>query len=84
MKSRRKILPSVNNAFIEYTEEEERVFAFDLTNYVNSITRRENVDEDNINEWFNYNANDLDFEHLTILSLILLNSSWGIRYGFEK
>lgn len=30
-----------------------------------SITRGENVNEDNIDEWFNYHVNKPGFEHLT-------------------
>lgn len=57
------MLPSVENTLIEYTTEE--VTAFDLTNFVKSITRGENVDKDNIDEWINSDGNDPSFEHLT-------------------
>uniref|UniRef100_A0A2S2QZ92 Jerky-like n=1 Tax=Sipha flava TaxID=143950 RepID=A0A2S2QZ92_9HEMI len=63
VKSWRKILPSVENTLIG--EEEKEVSAFDLANFSKSLTRGENVDEENINEWINCDANDQGFERLS-------------------
>lgn len=62
VKSWRKILPSVENTLIR---EEVEVSAFDLAIFSKSLTGRENVDEGNINEWINCNANDPGFERFS-------------------
>ena len=64
VKSWRKILPNVENTLVESAEEEE-VSACDLANLAKSVTGGGNVDEDNIVEWINCDANDPGFEHLT-------------------
>ncbi|KAL4152893.1 hypothetical protein QTP88_000726 [Uroleucon formosanum] len=46
-------------------KEEEVVSAFDLANFSKSLTGGENVDEENINEWINCDANDPGFERLS-------------------
>lgn len=47
----------------EYAEEE--VFVFDLVNYAKSINGGKNIDEDDIDEWFNCGINYQGFENLT-------------------
>ena len=54
----------MENTLVESTEEEE-VSACDLANLAKSVTGGGNVDEDNIVEWINCDANDPGFEHLT-------------------
>jgi len=56
----------VENTLLGYAEEEEEeISAFDLANFAKSITQGENVDEDNIDEWINCDANNPGFEHHT-------------------
>lgn len=49
--------------FRKYVEK-DKVSAFDLFNYVKSVNAGKNIDEDNIDEWFNYGINYSGFEHL--------------------
>ncbi|VVC41732.1 Hypothetical protein CINCED_3A018470 [Cinara cedri] len=66
VKSWRKILPSVENTLIGEEEEEVSTCgSLDLANFSKSLTGGENVDEENINEWINCDANDPGFEHLS-------------------
>lgn len=46
-------------------EEDEEVTASDLANLAKSVPGGSNVDEDNIVEWINCDANDPGLEHLT-------------------
>ncbi|VVC39681.1 Hypothetical protein CINCED_3A023089 [Cinara cedri] len=45
--------------------EEEEFSAFDLANFSKSLTGGENVDEENINEWINCDADEPGFERLS-------------------
>lgn len=45
-------------------KKKEEISTFDLANFVKSITEGENIDEDDIDEWINCDANDSSFEHL--------------------
>lgn len=60
VKSCEKILPNVENTFVESAEEEE-VYYYYLTNFVKSLTEGGNFDNDNIIEWFDCDANDPGF-----------------------
>lgn len=57
------MLPSVEITLIEYVEEE--VFTLNLISYAKSINGGKNIDEDDIDEWFNCGINYPGFEHLT-------------------
>ena len=60
LRSRRKILPNVENALVEFTEEEE-ISAHDLENLDKSVTGGKKVNERNVEEWFNCDTNDSGF-----------------------
>lgn len=67
VRSWRKLLPNVerNNNQITCQEETECLSAATLVDLVKSVAGGENVDEENITEWFNWDADEPGFERLT-------------------
>ena len=63
LKSWRKIFPNVQNTFTDFIEAEQ-IFARGLASLIKFVTGGEKMNEGNIEQWINCDANDRGFDNL--------------------